>query len=275
MIDEKLSNELFLNLVNYVYKPDGIDYSITPEAYMLISDCDLFPPEYIGKQIMLFFNKENDALCGVTPDNKVVQIEYGISPVPVTNSRKTFRNPDFEIPRVSKPKRIPVKRLSQSKTKSKNAALEKRFNIISLIIFLLFIGSIFTLNFKENFYAYTLCLSLCVASWFLWDYKMLRSLKMYIKCLYIAIAIFAFGLAICIISDKAYTQENVYIGFFSLPLTFLLSQRILRLAFISYIGDEPVVDENAGSLNAVYTTTLIIAASAMSYIIGKLLSPYL
>lgn len=271
--DDRLNNELFFSLTDYIAYPEKKDYNIYIHAYATIQEIGPFPKNYAGQPIMLFIDKDKEAenIYGVLTDNKIFKIDFGAAPVPAENSKKSFRQQEV-IPDEFTKKTIRLKRAFQ-KTKKKTTEsnkLKKRFNILFILLIVLFLGSMFLLNFEENFYIYTMMVYFGFMAWLLWDYKMLRSVKMFLKCILTALAAFAYGLLILIVSNEMHVLKDVFAGCITLPLSFLLIQKPLRRIFIYYIEEEPIVDEDAGFINGVYTTTLVIATMFLCYLFSKL-----
>jgi hypothetical protein len=148
-------------------------------------------------------------------------------------------------------------------TKKINNKIEKRFIIISCIIFIAFLITYFFFQTKDNFLDINCYLSIGVWGWLIYDYKILQNDKMYYSSIGLGLAIFFYGLFLSKNFDENISMIQSVI---SMPIFLLIIQRPLRFLFIKIMKREPKVEKPAPSfadflyIFILWMTTLIILA---------------
>ena len=148
-------------------------------------------------------------------------------------------------------------------TKKINNKIEKRFIIISCIIFLAFVLTYCFFQTKDNFLTINYYISFGVWGWLIYDYKILQIDKLYYSSVGLGLAILFYGLFL----SKNIDENNSMIqSVISMPIFLLIIQRPLRFLFIKIMKREPKVEKPAPSfadflyIFILWMTTLIILA---------------
>jgi hypothetical protein len=148
-------------------------------------------------------------------------------------------------------------------TTKKNKKIEKRFIIISCIIFIAFILTFCFFQTKDNFLDINYYISFGVWGWLIYDYKILQNDKLYCSSVGLGLAIFFYGMFLNKNFDENFSMIQ---SVTSMPIFLLIIQRPLRLLFIKIMKREPKVEKPAPSfadflyIFILWMTTLIIPA---------------
>lgn len=255
--DEKLDNERFYYLVNYLKYPEKIDYSIDIEGFTTGKADNSLK----DKNLLVYIpstDKEGDNVYVTTEENDTYKIDFGGKMIALTGE-KTYSLPtelNFENREVFRIKKV-AKSVKEEKIDLEK--IEKWFNPLSKIILGAFLLSYLFLRDYTSFSTIIFFLGFAVWGWFSNDYKMLRSDEYYCKCLALAFGI----LIIHYFFGRVFLTFNGWQGFnpgVILPFFFLVVQRPLRFAFIKIMKREPVVDKPSPSLaDSVYMFVLFIS----------------
>lgn len=263
--DDKLDNERFYYLVNYLKYPEKIDYSIDIEGFTTGKADNPLK----DKNLLVYIpstDKEGDNVYVTTEENATYKIDFGGKMIALTGE-KTYSLPtelNFENREVFRIKKV-AKSVKEEKIDLEK--IEKWFNLLSKIILGAFLLSYLFLRDYTGFPTIIFFLGFAVWSWFLYDYKMLRSDEYYYKCLALAIGIliidYFFGRFFLTFNGWQRLNPSVILPFF-----FLVVQRPLRFAFIKIMKREPVVDKPSPSLaDGIYTFVLIMLPIIVSIFI--------
>lgn len=273
--DDKVGNEQFNYLINYLKYPEEIDYKIEIIGYTKINDTNLFPKNKIGEDIMIFIpdsDDEYDNVYWTGTDNKVYKTDFGGKTTEVNISKNYKQFPDFNIadlpdPEIFLSEHKPATKLIGEPEKEEN--IGKRFKIISIILGLLLIAGLFTYQNNARTFSYIYyILGLGTWTWFITDYKMLRVIKYYNLSFLIALLIFLYSYYI--------QKSNPFYSFFDLsgmfailPLIFIVIQKPLRIGFKKIMKREPIVERPALSFaDFIYTILLFAAPFFISWMLG-------
>ena len=263
--DKRIDNERFYYLVNYLYYPEGISYTIDIEGFTKAAN-----PEIIRNKNLLIYipetDKEGDNVFAVAEDNNTFKIDFGGKVKPADGNRQ-YRIP--EIGELSNPEIIRANKI-RVVTNRENDTQEdpgKRFRIISLILLAaIILSSLMLLKGEAFFFKTTFIIAIVIWAWFFGDYEMLRVEKYYWFSFCIAITFLGYGLLI-----QQHSITEIQIGRLGslLPLTVLIIQKPLRFAFKQIFKREPVVERNNTTLwDTLYAIILFFASVFISLIIG-------
>lgn len=263
--DDRLDNERFYYLINYLNYPEGIEYKIDIEGFTTVNE----QKELQNQKILVYISAndtEGDNVFAVTSDNETFKIDFGGKVIRVNNI-KTYKTPD--IPQLSNPEIIrPNKKQASNNRKEKSKDNpEKRFRIISLIALGLLIISLLTL-LKDNhtFFKATFFVGMGLGVWFFGDYKMLQVDKYYLYCLFIAIIFLSYGLLI----KKQFSDSVLKLADLGslYPISLLIVQKPLRLIYKKILKREPVIDRPPPTFwDFIYTILLFLAFAVLPLII--------
>ena len=255
--DDRLDNERFYYLVNYLNYPEGLDYKIDIEGVTTAKEQN----ELQNQKILVYIppnDSDKDNVFVVTSNNETFKIDFG-GKIAKVSGHKTYTYPD--IPQLLSPEIIRVykKQAADDKKEKLKDNPEKRFRTISLVALCATIISLFTLfNDNQTFFKATFLLGIGLGVWFLIDYKMLQVDKYYLYCLFIATAFLVYGILI----KMHFSNDSINLldlgSLFSMSL--LIVQKPLRLIYKKIFKREPVVDRPSPTFwDFVYTLLLFVA----------------
>lgn len=263
--DERLDNESFFYLVNYLKYPEGIEYNIDIEGYTTGEEKKLK-----SKRLLVYISpndKDYDNVFVITNENENYKVEFG-GKITETNENKLYRIPqDFSLdtPEILKVEKREIKNNGEIKTEGK---IDNRFKILSILATILFFATIlfyFISKDDELFQKSTYFLGLGIWLWFYSDYEMLRIDKFYIRSFFIALAFSIYG-----ISLFNYFGDNanilMYLGSMS-PLTLIILQRPIRKLYISQLKREPEIDRHGKFADVIYSLFLMLSSIILPIII--------
>jgi hypothetical protein len=263
-VDERLDNDHFFYLVNYLEFPDNIRYKVNIEGFTTASKYK----QFINKKIIVYIDDkdaEGDNVFVITEDNETFKVDFG-GKVKKVKSTKTYKLPHIsDINLLSNPEIIKPdkKKIAKEKQKKSQNRIKKRFKIILLIVLVLFIISI-PISFinRENFSFVFYLFSVGLGAWFFLDYEMLRVNKYYGYCFLIAVIFLIYCLILqYIIKIQFINDINSFEITTFIPISFLIIQKPLRFCFKKITGREPTTERDARKLTAdgVYSILCIIS----------------
>lgn len=260
--DKRLDNERFYYLINYLNYPENIEYTIDIEGLTIGKENNLLK----DKQLLVYISsidKEYDNVFVTTSQNENFKIDFSGK---ITDTRE---NKIFQIPtefNLENPETIKVSQevISQNKVKINEASLNKRFKVLSLIAFGLFIiGIIINQIDNHTFIKYSLFYGIGIGLWFFGDYKLLQSDKHYIYCLVIALSYL-----IVVMSFTGGFNKKILDYGALYPITVLIIQKPTRFLYKMVFNREPVVDRHPPSFwDVVYIGILFLGFAALPFII--------
>lgn len=262
--DERLDNERFYYLVNYLKYPEEIEYTIDIEAFTT----GRYENSLKNKKLLVYISpndKEFDNVFVTTSENKNYKIDFG-GKISEANESKIFQLP--EIINLDSPELIKLNKYETSRSKEEKSKkqIEKRFKIIGSIAIALFIISLFIIFYDiQIFINVTSYLGLGLGFWFLTDYEMLRSDKLYHNALVISISFLIYGL---ILREELITFILDFVLWAtSYPLAILIIHWPLRKIFITTFKREPIIEFRNGRFsNIIYSIILLFAPMVLSFI---------
>jgi len=241
-VDEKLDNELFYYLVNYLVYPENIEYKIEIRGFTTGKDENILK----NKKLLVYISttdKDGDNVFVTTNENRNYKIDFG-GKITETNESIIFMQPDtlsFENPEFLK---VNKKEYLEKAKKISKDNINKRFKILSLFgLGLLMISFCFYFIDILLFQKFTLFIGMALALWFFIDYKMLQSNKHYIYCLLISIGFCGYTLFL-IQTIKCFDIINV--GTLN-SLTLLIIQKPTRVIYKLLFKREPRIDTYIGT----------------------------
>lgn len=270
IVDKQIDNERFCYLFNYLKYPENISYKVNILGYLTVSDLKIFPKMDLGSKIQIFipdFDKDYDNVYAVTPNNETYKFDFSgkTKKVELVNKYQNFEI-DFNI--LVNPDILKVSKKSLKLDKPNSKTIAKGFNIISIIILLLYGLSYLLLKLGINSILFNFALGLGVTFWFFFDYKMLQLNDFYLKSLLIGVLIGLYGYYLYL--DFGSYNKNVIIDSAILPLFFLVTQRIYRFVFKTFLKREPIVDRPAPSFaDGFYMFALIMTTILLPLMIIK------
>jgi hypothetical protein len=264
-VDDKLNNESFFYLVNYLKYPEGIDYKIDIEGYTTGENGLLK-----SKKILVFISpndNEYDNVYVTTDENKNYKVDFG-GRITLSDEKKLYKIPPKL--NLNNPEILKVPKSIKNKDKENEEKVKKRFKILLISTIFISTSSLivkFILNDNELFLQLTFLLGLGIWSWLFSDYKMLRIKKIYFKCIILSLFFLIYEMIILnIYNVKINNQSDLLI---MNPLTFLILQRPIRKLYIILFNREPEIDNKSEITDIVYTTLLFFSSIILPVIIGN------
>jgi hypothetical protein len=240
--DKKLDNEQFYFLINYLKYPEGIEYKIDIEGFTTGKDKNLLR----DKELLVYISQidnEYDNVFVTTSENQNFKIDFG-GRITKGQERINYIYPTDLNLGLSESIAVKNKQELNKQKESSTDKLEKRFIIISTVVFAAFILTFFLLKTDEDFLTINYLVAFAVWAWLTFDYKILQVDKLYFSSVGIGIAIFLYGLFL----NKYFPEDIPMIqAATTMPIFLLIIQRPLRLAFIKVMKREPKVEKPAPS----------------------------
>jgi hypothetical protein len=267
--DQRLDNERFNFLVNYLNYPGDSEYKIQVKGYTVISDTKIYPKEKLNYEIEIFIppdDNEFDNVYAVTQYNEIFKIDFGGKTTRV-NIKKEYTKPNIDFTVLTNPQIIRIKHKDPLEEENLlRTKLIKRVEIISIIIPCLFTLSYLTVGNSSTFIFLNSAICFGICYWLIVDYKMLQWLRTYMISLIIAIIVLTYRY----ILTGYFPINSRFLKAASLIPTFILVIQLpLRLGFKKIFNREPVVDRPAPS-TADFFYSIILIISAVSVFIMTL-----
>ena len=247
-VDNKIDNERFNFLVNYLKYPVGIDYNINVVGYTTITDPNLFLKENLNSQVLIFnyeLDKDSDNVYALTSDSEVFKIDFGGKTKKVDIIKK-FIEPNIDLNSLQNPDILFVEKNIKNPSGIDVDFINKRFKIITIVITSLFILSYIFINNTRTFLSINYAIGFGMIFWFFWDYKMLQINRFYLRLILFSTLILIYG-HIIDLEFNNYGDKLIKVGTV-LPLFSLLVQWMCRFIFKTIMKREPIVDRPAPSL---------------------------
>lgn len=261
--DERIDNERFYYLVNYLNYPEGIEYKAEVYGFTTGKEKNILKDQKLLVYILLT-DKERDNVFIVTAENQNYKIDFG-GKISETRERKLFQIPTHK--NLDKPEilRVVKKKASQIKEKSREK-IEKRFRIISFIVIILFlINFLVSIYDIHTFIKTTFFIGMGLGLWFFIDFEMLQLEKYYSYSLLISIIFLAYTVLIKTILNSTEVELIDLGAFYSLAL--LIIQWPTRKIYIILFNREPEIDQRGKFADIVYTLILFFGFAILPLII--------
>jgi hypothetical protein len=237
LADERLDNNLFYYLINYLNDPEGISYEIDLEGFTTGKEDNILK----GKKILVYISstdRDGDNVFAATSEGENFKVDFG-GKIIKTNESKVYNMPidlTFESEEILQVNKNEFKEI-QKKEKWFNVNYRfKAISIITTFFFLLTCFILFVLQNWDGFINSMIILSFGIWGWFFGDYKMLREDKLYLKCLRIAVLYGIYGL---ILTNQYGGVALIFLGI--MPLNYLILQKPTRLAYLKLFKREPEI----------------------------------
>lgn len=262
--DQRLDNERFYYLVNYLNYPIEIDYKVDIKAFTTGKDENILK----NKKLLVYISqsdKDGDNVFVTTSDNMNYKVDFG-GKISEANESKMFKPPAFnqldnpEIIKLNKSK------ISQHKKKTSKNNIEKRFKVISFIAIFLFVISLLVSFYDTQIYIrMTFFFGMGLGLWFFVDYEMLQSDKYYIHSLLISILFLSYSILVKKELNKI-NLDFVDLGAFH-PLSILIVQWPTRKLYLSLFKREPKIDRYGKFSDLIYTLILFLSFAVLPLLI--------
>ena len=261
--DKRLDNERFYYLVNYLSYPEGIQYKINIEGFTKGKVDDNLK----NKNLLVYISptdKDYDNVFVTTSENENFKIDFS-GKITETSEKKIYKLPN-DLSFDGAETIVIEKKQNLEQLSVENAGrLERRFKIITVIVFSTFILTYLFFNASANFMIANYTLAFAVWAWLVFDYKILQINRLYFGSFVIGLVIFFYGYFLEN-EFSHYAKSSLVSMGTTIPIFLLVLQRPLRFAFKGIMKREPVVDRPAPSFaDFVYMfilmmTSLIIPA---------------
>ncbi len=241
-VDERLDNERFYYLVNYLNYPEGIEYKIDIEGFTTGKDNNKLK----NKELLVYISptdKEFDNVFVTTSENQHFKVDFG-GKITEVRERKNYTYPTNFNLGLSESITVQNKQDLNKLTDRTKAKLENRFKIISAIIFSAFVLTFFLFQTEDDFLTANYVVAFSVWIWLMTDYHILRVGKLYFNSVGLGLGIFLYGL---FLNEKFDGNSPLLQVATTMPIFLLIIQRPLRLAFIRVMKREPKVERPAPS----------------------------
>ena len=259
--DERLDNDKFYFLVNYLDYPENIIYTVDVRGFTLGTDENILK----GKNLMVYlpkFSVEGDNVYVCTSENENFKVDFGGKISRIDDDKV------YEYPKpisLTDPEVIKVNKRRKRTTKSDEDPIQKRFKIISIIL----IGALFLGGVHYHRVDYYLLHNAAIGAatwlWFFIDYKMLQQGRHYVHSMFIALFLFVYGSYIKNNHFDQFEIELVETGMI-MPLFFLSLQWPFRFIFKLIVKREPVIEKPVPSFaDGVYTISLMFLSIAIPF----------
>ena len=262
--DQRLDNERFYYLVNYLNYPEEIQYKVDIKAFTTGKDENILK----NKKLLVYISqkdKDGDNVFVTTYDNKNYKVDFG-GKILEANEGKIFQLPDvanFDNPEIIKFDKKEITKHNEE-TSSKN--IEKRFKLILAITIALFILSLLTSFYDtQMFIKSTFFFGMGLGLWFFMDDEMLQSDKYYIYGFLISVVFLCYTVLV----KKELNKTNLDfldLGAFY-PLTLLIVQWPTRKIYLALFKREPKVDKFGKFTDMIYSLILLIGFTVLPFLI--------
>lgn len=262
--DQRLDNERFYYLVNYLNYPIEIDYKVDIKAFTTGKDENILK----DKKLLVYIsqsNKDGDNVFITTSENMNYKVDFG-GKISEANERKMFLLPDFN--QVDNPEiiRLNKSEISQHKKETSKNNIEKRFKVISFIATLLFVTSLLISFYDTQLYIKTtFFFGMGLGLWFFVDYEMLQSDKYYIYSVLISMLFLIYAVLV------RKELDNIDLDFVDLgafyPLSLLIVQWPTRKVYLSLFKREPKIDRYGKFVDLIYTLILFLSFAVLPLLI--------
>jgi hypothetical protein len=235
--DERLDNERFYYLVNYLSYPEEIEYKIDIEGYTTGKDTNKLK----HKELLVYISpsdKEFDNIFVTTSENETYKVDFG-GRITEEQEFKNYSYPTNLNLVLSEIITVQNKQDLNKQTERPIDKLENRFKIISVVIFFTFVLNFFLFQAVDDFLTVNYVVAFLVWAWLSFDYKILQVDKLYFSSVGLGLAIFIYGL---FLNEKFGENTPMFKSFTTMPIFLLIIQRPLRLAFIIVMKREPKVE---------------------------------
>jgi len=268
-VDNRLDNERFFYLVNYLNYPVDIEYKVNVEGFTTGKDENVLK----GKKLMVYISPNDtdfDNVFVITNEKKNYKVDFG-GKITEVNETNNFRQPvDILLYNPEIFKTSPGKYSENPKNPEHLLGwfwwnIDKRFKVIFFVFLGLFtILQIYGYYNKKDFEYFIFVFGWGLCSWYLFDYKMLKSDKHYLYCLLISIV---FGVYVVL----RFQSTGLFLFTALYPLLLLAIQKPTRLIFKSLVKREPVFDTPPPTTKDFVYMLILVGVPLLSYFLIMLM----
>lgn len=269
--DESLDNMLFFFLVNYISYPEGIEYKVKVEAFTKGTTIS----KLIGKKMLVFLpeiDAEYDNVLIATEDNQCYKMDFG-GKLTESSEVRLYREPSFVISETPEVLKVRVKKEKKERVED-HEKIDTRFKwitasiIVAHLLNLLILGP-FSVGGAFSFEEVLGFLFIATSLWFYVDYKILRDVRGYLKCMALAFGGLVYWYLISLINPmKSEQSAGSFLAF--IPLILLLLQWPLRILYMLLFKREPIVDNRPEKFaDMIYSMILFLGSMAISMSLGS------
>jgi len=265
-VDDRLDNEKFFFLVNYLKYPEGIEYKTEVGGYTTGKEQNLLKAQKLFVYIPSDDNSFDNVFV-VTDKNSHYKVEFDGN-ISACDDVVRYKTPDVTVSDNSEIIIVNREKIDKEKKENSVVKITRRFKIVSSIILIVY-GINFllqTLLYNDEFFDdSSAVLFFGVSLWFLFEEEMLRINKFYFRCFLISIGISVYSFVL----NKFLVPEISVISLsmsFS-PLFLLLIQWPLRRLYIYLFNREPKVDGHGKFADLVYSLMLGFALMVLPLIL--------
>jgi len=198
-VDKSIDDTSFFYMVNYFFYPFDFNKSFEVEGYGMATK----HKKLLNKNIYIFINEndtEGDNVWITTEDNETYKFDFAgtLKRMNCEKKYKTLNTYNLSIPyeQINIDKKELLEENNRKKEEKSKRRVEKRFKIISIILFIL-IPLTFLMN---NHFSYCkdetlICYcSILVVMWFMIDYKIFDDILRTLICLLLSLLNIAYGI---------------------------------------------------------------------------------
>jgi len=262
--DQRLDNEKFYYLVNYLNYPEEIEYKVDIKAFTTGKDENILK----NKKLLVYVSqndKDGDNVFVTTYDNKNYKVDFG-GKILETKEGKIFQLP--EVTKLDNPEIIKLnkKEITRHNEETSSKNIEKRFKLILAITIALYILSLLTSFYDtQMFIKSTFFFGMGLGLWFFMDDEMLQYDKYYIYGFLISVVFLCYTVLVKKELNKT-DLDLLDLGAFY-PMTLLIVQWPTRKIYLALFKREPKVDKFGKFADMIYSLILIIGFTVLPFLI--------
>jgi hypothetical protein len=246
--DQRIRNDQFAYLINYLTYPEGINYNVKVSGYFTLTDTSLFPKKLLDKDLCLYIpesDSEHDNVFMVTRDNTAYKQSFTGKTTEEKLSIK-YEEPKLDLSELKDFEILKIQKLKDRQEVVSERDIKKRsnrFKVVVMIVLGLQLACYLIKSDTDKFLTMNLIVSFLLIFWLVIDYKLIREKTYYIGFFCLAVFILLYGFYL--LNQYSYLSTfrlNTLKSGMIMPLTFLIIQKIFRTLFIKIYKREPVVD---------------------------------
>jgi hypothetical protein len=257
-VDQKLDNERFFYLVNFLQLSEGIEQQGQVEGFTISE----YSSKLKGKNILVYFDKgcEFDTVKISTDKAEYFLYDFGGNLTSIKQG-KTCLTPLLSLGTELSSRTTSRAKKNKAIKKYKDAVL-KRFIIIWSLIWIASILLIYHSPFDLQKPDIKFWIAFSIVIWLFSDYKVLQSFKRQLVSFCLVLLLYQYVFLENL--DELLSSTDAVL---LLPISLLVVQLPLRLAFKAMFKREPVIDKSSPSfLDFIYTMILLLGAMAFMFI---------
>lgn len=270
-VDDRLGNDYFYFLINYLSCPEGIEFEIEIEGFTRGKDENVLK----NKSLLVYISpndEEYDNVFVATAENENYKIDFG-GKITQQSEGRSFQYPigiQLEAPEVFRTNRALKSQENEEKTRYR---IDKRFRIILIILGLLWLVHLYISFFVHESDLYQKAswfLFVGMGVWFLLEDEMLTSPNYYVKCLFIAFCVLGYGYLL--VNYLRPDLSGIAMTPFLYPLALLIIQWPTRRLYKAIFKREPKIDQHGKLADGIYTLIVVLGTTTLPFLISYLIS---